>query len=173
MTVAPVQCDLTRQSAKPIRSRGMVSPQDMKVIVMTTPIKALFATIATGAMAVCAAAPAMAQDFGHGRFDNGWRNGNSRNAVAMCTSVAERQATRRSDGNARVTGIRDVRMTRFGQVVTGNIAVNTRIDIRDRHNDWHDRGYRNDAIRHDTGTFTCRIDRGRVAYVNFDGIRGL
>ena len=140
---------------------------------MTKPIKSLLATIATGAMAVCVAVPAMAQDFGHARFDNGWHNGNGRNAAEMCSRTAERQANRMSDGSARVTGIRDVRMTRFGQVVTGTIAVNTRLDMRDRHNDWHDRGYRNDAVRHDTGTFTCRVERGQVAHIDFNGIRGL
>ena len=144
---------------------------------MTTPNKALFAALATGAMAVSAAVPAMAHDgfggsYGH---DRGWNGGNPRNAVEMCSRVAERQASRVSDGNARVTDVRDVRNTRMGFEVRGRIAVNS------RDHGWNDRGYgqsvghgwRDNDRRHDTGSFTCRVERGRVAYLDFDGIRGL
>lgn len=142
---------------------------------MTTPIKALFAALATGAMAVSAAAsaavPAMPHDgFGHGRGDghgNGWNGGNSRNAVEMCSRVAERQASRNAFGRARVTDVRDVRDTRWGYEVRGRIAVNS----RDR--GWNDRGWNNRDRNRDTGSFTCRVERGRVAYIDFDGIRGL
>ena len=134
---------------------------------MTTPIKALFATIATGAMAVSAAVPAMAQDgYGHG-YDNGWNGGHSRRAVEMCSRVAERQASRATYGNARVTDVRDVRDTRFGYEVRGRIAVNT------RDHGWNNRGWRNRDYNHDSGSFTCRVERGRIAYLDFDGIRGL
>ena len=131
---------------------------------MTTPIKALLAALATGAMAVSAAAPAMASDgygggFGHGR---GWNGGNSRQAVEACSRVAERQASRSSFGRARVTDVRDVRDTRWGYEVRGRIAVNGR-----------DHGWRDNYRRHDTGSFTCRVERGRVAYLDIDGIRGL
>ena len=139
---------------------------------MTTPIKALFAALATGAMAVSAAAPAMASDgyagLGHGR---GWNGGNPRQAVAACSRVAERQASRSSFGRARVTDVRDVRDTRWGYEVRGRIAVNG------RDHGWNDRGYghgwRDNNRRHDTGSFTCRVERGRVAYLDIDGIRGL
>lgn len=135
---------------------------------MITPIKALFATIATGAMAVSAAVPAMASDgygggFGH---DRGWNGGNSRNAVAACSRVAERQASRSSYGRARVTDIRDVRDTRWGYEVRGRIAVGG----RDR---GYGHGWRDNDRRHDSGSFTCRVERGRVAYLDINGIRGL
>lgn len=134
---------------------------------MSTSIKALFATIATGAMAVSAAVPAMAQSgYGHG-YGNGWNGGNSRNAVEKCSRVAERQASRATYGNARVTDVRNVRDTRFGYEVRGRIAVNT------RDHDWNNRGWRNRDFNRDTGSFTCRVERGRVAYLDFDGIRGL
>ena len=150
---------------------------------MTTPIKALFAALATGAMAVSAAAfaavPAMPHDgFGHGGGygggfgnDRGWNGGNPRGAVEMCSRVAERQASRNAYGRARVTDVRDVRDTRWGYEVRGRIAVHS----RDR--GWNDRGYgqgwRNNDRNRDTGSFTCRVERGRVAYLDFDGIRGL
>ena len=145
---------------------------------MTTPIKALFAAIATGAMTVSAAVPALAHDGFGGGFggglghSNGWNGGNSsNNAVEMCSRVAERQASRNAFGRARVTDVRDVRDTRWGYEVRGHLAVNS----RDR--GWDDRGYghgwRDNDRNRDTGSFTCRVERGRVAYLDFDGIRGL
>ena len=142
---------------------------------MTTPIKALFAALATGAMAVSAAAsaavPAMPHDgFGHGGGfgnDRGWNGGNPRGAVEMCSRVAERQASRNMFGRARVTDVRDVRDTRWGYEVRGRIAVNS------RDHGWTDRGWNNRDWNHDTGSFTCRVERGRVAYLDFNGIRGL
>ena len=146
---------------------------------MTTPIKALFAALATGAMAVSATVPAMANDgYGGGGFDNGrgWDRDNSRQAVAACSRVAERQVSRNAYGRARVTDIRDVRDTRWGYEVRGRIAVNSR-DRGWNDNGWNDRGYghgwRDNNRRHDTGSFTCRVERGRVAYLDIDGIRGL
>jgi hypothetical protein len=142
---------------------------------MTTPIKALFAALATAAIAVSFSAPAMADD-GWGRGDrngngdslrHGYREGNPRHAVAACSRVAERQASRSSYGRARVTDIRDVRDTRWGYEVRGRIAVHG----RDR--GWNDRGWGDSYRRHDSGSFTCRVERGRVAYLDIDGIRGL
>jgi hypothetical protein len=105
--------------------------------------------------------------FGHGY---GFNRGNAREAVQACSTVAERQASRNSYGRARVTDIRDVRDTRMGFEVRGRIAVNS------RDHGWNDRGRDNrgwDNHRNDTGSFTCRVERGRVAYLDFDGIRGL
>ncbi len=142
---------------------------------MITPIKALFATIATGAMAVSAVAPAMAHDgfgdgFGHAR---GWNGGNSRNAVEACSRAAERTAARNGYERANVSDIRDIRDTRFGFEVRGRIAVrDTRGGWRDlRHNGnrgWNDRGR-----GFDTGSFTCRFERGQVVDLDIDGIRRL
>ena len=140
---------------------------------MITPIKALFATIATGVMAVSAAVPAMASDgygggYGHG---GGWNRDNPRQAVSACSRVAERQIGRNVYGRARVTDIRDVRDTRWGYEVRGRVTVSS------RDHGWNDRGYgngwRDNDRRRDTGSFTCRVERGRVAYLDIDGIRGL
>ena len=152
---------------------------------MTTPIKALFAALATGAMAASAAVPAMAQDGFGGGYGGGWGNGwnrdNSRSAVEMCSRVAERQASRNAFGRARVTDVRDVRDTRWGYEVRGRIAVNSRErgwgdrgwNDRGLGNRGYDHGWRNNDWNRDTGSFTCRVERGRVAYLDFDGIRGL
>ena len=155
---------------------------------MTTPIKALFAALATGAMAVSAAVPALAHDgfgrgfgggFGYGGgygHDHGWNRDNPRAAAEMCSRIAEREANRSAYGRARVTDVRDVRDTRWGYEVRGRIALNSR-DHGWGDRGWNDRGeghgWRNGDWNHDTGSFTCRIERGRVAYLDFDGIRGL
>ena len=152
---------------------------------MTTPMKALFATLATGVMAVSAAAPAMAQHgYEHGR---GWNNGgNSRQAVNRCTRVAERSASRQGYGRANVSDIRDVRDTRWGYEVRGRIDVRGghRDGYRDGYRDNYRDGYRSNYGEHqrgwngygrgrDTGSFTCRFERGRVTMLDIDGIRGL
>ena len=85
----------------------------------------------------------------------------------MCSRVAERQASRNMFGRARVTDVRDVRDTRWRYEVRGRIAVNS------RDHGWNDRGWNNRDWNHDTGSFTCRVERGRVAYLDFNGIRGL
>ncbi len=132
--------------------------------------KALAGAVVSGAMVLSAAAPALAAD-GHGRGDfdrNGWNgSGNSQRAVQMCSRVAESQANRHSDGRARVTDIRDVRNTRGGFEVRGRLAVNSRDHGR------HAGGWRGSNLNRDSGTFTCRVQRGRVAHIDFDGIRGL
>ena len=151
---------------------------------MITPIKALFATIATGVMAVSAAVPAMASDgygggYGHG---GGWNRDNPRQAVAACSRVAERQISRNVYGRARVTDIRDVRDTRWGYEVRGRVAVSSRDhgwNDRGYGNGWRDNdrsygnGWRDNDRRRDTGSFTCRVEHGRVTYLDIDGIRGL
>lgn len=142
---------------------------------MTTPIKNVLATLATGAMALAAAAPAMAQDYGHGR--GGWdRGGNARSAINACSRVAERTAARHGYERANVSDIRDVRNTRWGYEVRG------RINVRDFGGGRYDgyRGDRHDGYRggwnnrgRDSGSFSCRFERGRVVDLDIDGIRRL
>lgn len=156
---------------------------------MTTPIKALFATLATGAMAVAVASPAMADDgFGHGR--GGWelnnrgyggrdndrwnRGGNPRFAINACSRIVERSASRSGYGRAQVTDIRDVRDTRYGYEVRGRVDVSSgwRGGNRDGYGGsytaWNDHGRGRDS-----GSFSCRFERGRVVALDVDGIRGL
>ena len=198
---------------------------------MTPFTKALVGTVAAGAMAISAAAPAMANDrggistgeviagalvlggiaaviassrnnnnsdyrydrAGYDGYDNryggqyggqnsyydngrGW-GGNPRQAIAMCVRTAERQASRYSYGNADVTDIRDVRRTRWGYEVRGRIAVNSN-GRGWRHGDsnygqgWGGdyRGWNSNHRGYDSGSFECRVERGRVVDIDFDGI---
>lgn len=130
------------------------------------------------------------------RYDRGYRDnfyrarGNPRAAVEKCVRAARQDARRYGFRGIRVTDIRDVRDTRYGWRVKGRIAVNDRsgYGYRDRRGYRDQRGYRYDARysrgrqdygrygygrAKDHGKFTCDIRRGRVTYVDFDGIRGL
>jgi len=119
------------------------------------------------------------------RGRDGWNDGrfgriDPRAAVAQCVQAAERNAGRASYGRADVTDVRDVRNTRTGYEVRGRIAVNT------QGRDWRNgdarygRGWNNDyrgwntSLRgYDSGSFKCRIERGRVVDLDYSGIRGL
>lgn len=196
---------------------------------MTSITKALVGTVAAGAMAISAAAPAMARDhgggigageiiagalvlggiaavasassnnraygysydragydgnrWGQGGYGNGYnqgRNSNPRQAIEMCVRTAENQASRYSYGRADVTDVRDVRNTRWGYEVRGRIAVNSQgRGWRDGDNrygrGWGGdyRGWNNNLRGFDSGSFTCKVERGRVADIDFSGIRGL
>ena len=71
--------------------------------------------------------------------------------------------------------IRDVDDTRYGWKVKGRMVVDgnytggryDRYGYRDRNNRYHRWNDR------DNGSFTCYIERGRVADLDFSGIRGL
>ncbi len=115
--------------------------------------------------------------YGDGR---GW-NLNPRQAVEMCVSRAENAASRRSfGGRADVTDIRDVRNTGWGYEVRGRIAVNS-MGRGWRNGDnrygygWNNdyRGWHNGLRGYDSGWFTCKVERGRVVDMDFNGIRGL
>lgn len=153
------------------------------------------ALIIGGIAAVASAASKGSRDYdyrydraGYGdRYDNGygydrgygWR-GSPRGAVEQCVRSAERVASRYSYGRADVTDIRQVRDTRNGWEVRGRIAVNS-VGRDWRYGDnRYGRGwggdYRgwNDGLRgYDSGSFKCRIERGRVVDLDFSGIRGL
>ena len=147
---------------------------------MITPIKTLFATLGAGVVAVSVATPAMANHvYGHDR--GGWDRSNARSAINACSRVAERLASRHGYERANVRDIRDVRDTRWGYEVRGRIAVRDfdggRYDGYRGRNDrgWNDRGW-NDWNRgrgRDSGSFTCRFERGRVVDLDIDGIRRL
>lgn len=121
------------------------------------------------------------RDNRRGRYD--YRRGvNPRSAIQQCVAAATRTANRYSyGGRARVTDIRDVDRKRYGYKIKGRIAVNTmgrHWRSGDRH---YGRGWDNDhrgwnrSVRgYDSGRFTCKVDyRGRVADLDFKGIRGL
>jgi hypothetical protein len=119
-------------------------------------------------------------DRGHGYGGGRWGGGNPRSAVEQCVYAAERQAGRYSYGRADVTDIRSVRDTRHGYEVRGRIAVNSRGHSWRRGDSNYGQGwggdYRgwNDGLRgYDSGSFTCRFERGRVVDLDFNGIRGL
>lgn len=112
---------------------------------------------------------------------NGYSGGNPRQAVEQCVRAAERYAGRYSyGGRADVTDVRDIDRTRYGYKVKGRIAVNT------MGRDWRSgdtrygrgwgndyRGYSDRNRGYDSGSFECRIERGRVVHMDIDGIRGL
>jgi hypothetical protein len=123
------------------------------------------------------------------RYENGYGNGyghngygnreNPRQAIERCVQTAERYATQRY-GRADVTDIREVRETRYGLEVKGRIAVKTqgrdwrRGDNR-YGNGWGGdyRGYNDSHRGYDSGSFKCKVERGRVVDLDIDGIRGL
>jgi hypothetical protein len=117
---------------------------------------------------------------GHGYGGHRWGGGSPRTAVEQCVYAAERAAGRYSYGRADVTDIRSVRDTRYGFVVRGRIAVNSR-GRGWRHGDGHYgqgwggdyRGWNNGLRGYDSGSFTCDFERGRVVDLDFSGIRGL
>ncbi len=109
-----------------------------------------------------------------------YRRGNARQAIEQCVRTAERQASRYSYGRADVTDVRDIRETRYGFEVRGRIAVNS--SGRDWHRGDRDHGqgwggdYRgwNSSMRgYDSGSFSCKFERGRIVDLDFNGIRGL
>lgn len=105
------------------------------------------------------------------RGDRWQARGNPRSAVERCVNAARQEARRGGYRYADVTQIRDVDDTRYGWRVRGNVVVdgNRGWNGRDRYDSR--RGYYNN--RSDSGRFDCRIERGRVTYLDFSGIRGL
>lgn len=90
-----------------------------------------------------------------GSRNRGYRD-NPRLAVEQCVRAVERSASRY--GRANVTQIRKVKRTGKGFDVKGSVVVNDRY-----------RGHRS----YDSGRFDCNYNYGRVADVDFSGIRGL
>ena len=125
---------------------------------------------------------------GYGRYDrddyrndrDDYRRGNARQAIEQCVRTAERQASRYSYGRADVTDVRNIRETRWGYEVRGRIAVNGsgrdwRRGDRDHGQGWGGdyRGWDSSMRGYDSGSFKCKFERGRVADLDFSGIRGL
>ncbi|MDE2412731.1 MAG: hypothetical protein KGM18_13255 [Sphingomonadales bacterium] len=132
------------------------------------------------------------RDYRYDRAGYGWNGnynddnrgsywgGNPRQAVEQCVYAAERTAGRYSYGRADVTDIREVRDTRYGFEVRGRIAVNQMGRGWRSGDGYYGRGwggdYRgwNNGLRgYDAGSFKCKFERGRVAGIDFSGIRGL
>ncbi len=122
-------------------------------------------------------------DYRYGRagYDRDTRWGGSpRTAVEQCVVAAERNASRYSYGRADVTDIRQVKETRFGYEVKGRIAVNSnargwRASDGNYGRGWGGdyRGWNSSLRGYDSGSFKCRVERGRVVDIDYSGIRGL
>ncbi|WP_133366785.1 hypothetical protein [Qipengyuania sediminis] len=113
-----------------------------------------------------------------GRY--GYYNGNPRSAVEQCVNAVRQGARSRGYRDAEVTQVRDVDDTRQGWRVKGNLRVegdrgyyDRRYDDRRYDYDRYDRYDRGSNTRADAGGFTCWIDRGRVARMDYSGIRGM
>lgn len=121
---------------------------------------------------------------GYGRdreYDRGQYGGNPRQAIEQCVRAAERYAGQRSyGGRADVTDVRDIDRTHWGYEVRGRIAVNT------QGRNWRQgdsrygqgwggdyRGYNDGNRGYDSGSFKCKIERGRIVDLDVNGIRGL
>lgn len=146
-----------------------------------------------GGIAAIAAAASNNDDGYGGRYDNRYdnrygdrygvaygRGGNPRGAIEQCVRTAERTASRYSYGRADVTDVRDVRQTRWGYEVRGRIAVNSNGRDWRRGDNTYGRGWNDDyrgwdsSLRgYDSGSFKCRVERGRVVDIDYSGIRGL
>lgn len=116
-------------------------------------------------------------------YNRGW-NGygvSPREAINKCVSAATGTASRYSYGSrARVTDIRDIDRTSYGYEVRGRIAVNSmgrgwRSGDNSYGRGWDRdyRGWNSDLRGYDAGSFKCKIAYGRVADLDFNGIRGL
>jgi hypothetical protein len=120
-------------------------------------------------------------DYDYRRGGYSYGRGNSRQAVEQCVHSAERTANRYSyGGNSNVTDIRSIKRTRDGYTVRGRIAVNTmgrhwRSGDRNYGRGWNNdyRGWNSRYRGYDSGNFTCKVRYGRVADLDFSGIRGL
>ena len=130
------------------------------------------ALIIGGIAAIAAAASDKDHDnYGYGdRYDRHGKRGyrydgagyyrmGSRDVVQRCVSAAQSNASRYSHGRADVTEIRDIVRKRNGYDVKGTIVVDGR------------RGWSHH--RYDSGRFTCKVRYGRIADLDFSGIRGL
>lgn len=105
------------------------------------------------------------------RYRRGYNYG-PRGAIERCVAAVENNARRYGYRYADVTEIRDVDGRRGDLRVKGRMTVDGRYDRYSRYG--YDRYDRYDRRRrYDTGKFTCRIDRGRVYDIDYDGIRGL
>jgi hypothetical protein len=113
------------------------------------------------------------RDYRGGNYGYGERR--ARKAINRCIRNVERDARRSGYQYADVTQIRDVDRTNYGWRVKGRLVVDGqhygyRGDRYDNRRYNYDRNYSRGA---DRGKFTCYIERGRVANINYRGIRGL
>lgn len=142
------------------------------------------ALVIGGIAAIASAASHDDRDYRYGRdgygYGDRYYSGNPRQAVEQCVSAAERTASRYSYGRADVTDIRQIKETRYGWQVKGRIAVNSMGRGWHYGDGYYGRGwggdYRgwNDGLRgYDSGSFKCKVERGRVVDLDFGGIRGL
>ncbi|MEO6153773.1 MAG: hypothetical protein ABIT09_13300 [Croceibacterium sp.] len=111
---------------------------------------------------------------GYYNYDQYDRAGDPRQAVEQCVSAASQGASRYSyGGRANVTDIRKIDRKRDGFVVKGRIAVNTR--SQNWRGGWGNdyRGFDDRYNGYDSGSFTCRVQYGRIVDLDYSGIRGL
>ena len=113
------------------------------------------AVILGGLAAVLASNKKDRYDNNRNRKNRGYnRHNGERSAINQCVRGAEKKAS--YNGYADVTQIRDVKQTRYGYRIKGNLLVT------------NGRGYNRYS---DKGKFTCYVDRGRISEIDIRGIR--
>lgn len=110
------------------------------------------------------------RDYDRAGYPDGYRGGNSRNAVNQCVANVERWANGYS--RSEVTQIRDIQRTRYGYRVRGNVVVQDMGRGNNaRGNDRYNRYDRNAYGRgYDKGRFACVVEQGRVVDINYNGL---
>ncbi len=111
--------------------------------------------------------------YGNDRYDSRYggydynRYGNSRAGVQQCVNAVQQDLARRGYRGARVTDVRDIDRKRDGYRVKGTVVVN------ERGGGWNrDYNYRYGGRDYDQGRFNCDVRYGRIADLNYSGLKG-
>ncbi len=106
----------------------------------------------------------------NGGYGNGYnRQGDSRQAISQCISQVESWAGRYSRSD--VTRITDIDRTNKGYKVKGNIVVKDGWRGNNGRGQGRYDDYRNGYGRgYDQGSFTCKVEYGRVVDVDYKGL---
>ena len=100
-------------------------------------------------------------------YNNGYHQINANQAVRLCATAAQQQASRY--GNARVTNITDVDRNRNGFEVEGRLVVNQASYNNGRYG-YNNGRYTPSSYNRDSGRFSCDIRNGRVTDIDIKGI---
>lgn len=104
-------------------------------------------------------------DSRYGNYNSG-SYGNPRQAVEQCVRAAQSDLSRRGYRGVRITDVRDIDRKRDGYRVKGTLIVN------ERGNGWNrDYNYRYGGRDYDQGKFSCDVNYGRIANLDYSGLK--